>query len=252
MQTASSRHIWQTPLAHPLLGSGEVHVWRAALDMPEAQLQQLQNLLADDEIRRAERFFSADDRNHFIAARGLLRTILGRYLNRDPQQLCFSYGERGKPALEPAMGLGDLRFNLAHSHGLALYAVTARRDVGIDLERIRSNIACEQIAQRFFAAPEAAAILAAPAPERLQTFFAHWTIKEAYIKALGQGLWQSLDGFTVVLDIDDTVTLTVPEQASQDVTHWSIRRIFPHPEYAAAVAAAGQDWQLVCWQWHSE
>jgi 4'-phosphopantetheinyl transferase len=90
MQTASSEHIWQRPAGHPLLGSGEVHVWRAALDVPMAQLQQLQNLLSDDEIRRAERFFSADDRNHFIAARGLLRVILGRYLDRAPQQVRFA------------------------------------------------------------------------------------------------------------------------------------------------------------------
>ena len=119
-------------------------MWRSILDQTPSQIRTLQQNLAADEQARAERFYFARDRGHFIVARGVLRAILGRYLSRAPERLSFCYGSHGKPALADAFDGNAIRFNLSHSHGVALYAVTRGREVGIDLERIRSDLAARR------------------------------------------------------------------------------------------------------------
>src|SRR5262245_49624616 len=118
------------------LENDEVHVWRAVLDRTPMRVRSLRQLLAANEQGRADRFRFQKDREHFIVARGLLRIILGRYLNRQPNQLRFGYSQYGKPALSEESGCPGLRFNLSHSHGLALFAVSRGREVGVDIEQI--------------------------------------------------------------------------------------------------------------------
>src|SRR5215831_9276972 len=114
------------------LRSNDVHVWRVALDMPESDVRCLWDILAGAERHRAERFVFQKDRTHFVVARGLLRVLLGRYLQCDPQHVRFVYGPHGKPELASDVGGIGLRFNVSHSHGLALYAVTRHREIGVD------------------------------------------------------------------------------------------------------------------------
>jgi 4'-phosphopantetheinyl transferase len=109
------------------LSNDEVHVWRTALDMPESHERSLWHTLMVDERQRAERYIFQRDRTHFVVARGLLRVLLGRYLRQDPQHLRFTYGPHGKPALATDMGGVTLHFNVSHSYGLALYAITHGR-----------------------------------------------------------------------------------------------------------------------------
>src|SRR4051812_19296975 len=128
------------PVDLPLLRE-EIHVWRAALDLPTARVQSLQQTLSTDELGRAERFYFKKDRQHFIVARGLLRIILSRYLSIEPSQLHFCYSNYGKPALTNGFyHKNKLEFNLSHADGLVLYAVTYGRKVGVDLERIRIDL----------------------------------------------------------------------------------------------------------------
>ncbi len=244
--------VWERPPAAPALARNDVHVWRAALDLPAPEVQRLQNLLADDEIQRAERFFSPQDRDRFIVARGLLRTILSRYTGQEAQRLRFAYGQRGKPMLAAGTGQADLRFNVSHSSGMVLYALSLQREVGVDLEYIRASVACEQIAERFFSPQEAAALLALPAEKRLHAFFSRWTLKEAYIKAQGLGLWLSLDAFDVNLLSDGMATVTHLANDGQDAARWLLCQLAPAPHYAAALAVEGHDWQLSRWHWLDE
>src|SRR5205823_2761674 len=110
---------WNPPPKNLKLLENEVHIWRAFLEQPLALIQNLQQFLISEEVTRAQRFYFEKDRNHFIVARGLLRTILGRYLDTDPNQLRFTYNAYGKPALSsPESELG-LNFNLSHSHHIA-------------------------------------------------------------------------------------------------------------------------------------
>lgn len=248
----STATVWYPPPSDVRIKHDEVHVWRAGLDIPAAQLAGLRETLAGDEVTRAERFFFERDRAHFVAARGMLRALLSRYVGMAPHDLHFAYGARGKPALINQAGQLDVRFNLAHSHGRALYAIATGREVGVDLEYIRADVAGEQIAQRFFAPQEYAALQMLPASERQRAFFACWTRKEAYIKARGDGLAHALDQFAVSMTPDPAVTLTATGVAAQEVARWSLHGLGVAVDYAAALAVEGHEWQLRCWDWDGE
>lgn len=237
--------VWQLPPADLSLSYHDVHVWRASLDLPAVYMQHLQHTLATDERSRATRFYFEKDRQHFIAARGLLRTILSRYLDCEPSQLRFSYNHYGKPALAAE----TLSFNVSHSHGLALYAITRDRKVGIDLEYMRSHVAGEHMAERFFSPREVASLRALPTQLQAQAFFNCWTRKEAYIKAQGYGLSLPLDQFDVSLAPDEPAQLLATRGDPQEASRWSLKALSPGTGYQAALAVEGHDWQLACWQW---
>ena len=232
-----------------MLDNNEVHVWRASLDLTASHVQILQQTLAPDERARAERFYFQKDRAHFIVARGLLRVILGRYLDRPPDQLRFCYNSNGKPALAKEFNRDTLCFNLSHSHGLALFAVTRGRELGVDLERVRPHLADEQIAERFFSPREVAMLRALPTNMRTEAFFNCWTRKEAYIKARGEGLSFPLDQVDVSLAPGEPVALLSAKADPHEASRWSLQELAPGPSYAAALAVEGHDWRLRCWQW---
>jgi 4'-phosphopantetheinyl transferase len=181
------------------LDGTEVVIWRAALDCAESALQTLEATLSQDEKRRADRFHFPQDRAHFVAARGILRKLIGAYLLRDPVDLRFRYGPQGKPQLEPHNSNQSLAFNVSHKHGLAVYTFARGRNLGIDLEAIAPEFPGEEIARRFFSRRELEELLALPPDSRAEGFFLGWTRKEAYIKARGQGLQIQLDSFSVCL-----------------------------------------------------
>jgi 4'-phosphopantetheinyl transferase len=188
---------WLAPPGILVLGNDDVHVWRATLDKTPSQIQSYLHNLAADEHVRAERFYFERDREHFIAARGVLRAILGGYLHRTPESLSFCYSSHGKPALAGESAEDAIRFNVSHSQGVALFAVTRGREVGIDIEHIRFDLEVAEIAERFFSPWEVATLRALPIEAQRQAFFCCWTRKEAYIKARGEGLSLPLDQFEV-------------------------------------------------------
>ncbi len=239
---------WTLPPDDLVLSGNEVHVWRASLEQPETLIQQLAQILSEDERVRADRFYFERDRNRFIVGRGLLRTILGRYLNREPQQLQFCYSPRGKPALVDTGTGSQLQFNLSHSHELALYAVTCDRQIGIDLEHMRPTSDLEKLTQRFFSPHEHSVICSLPAEQKQEAFFRGWTCKEAYLKAIGEGLAQ-LEQIEVSLVPGEPARLLSIAKDSQATKRWSLQTLTPDPNYKAALAVEGQDWCLRCWQW---
>jgi 4'-phosphopantetheinyl transferase len=235
------------------LAGDEIHVWRAELDQPETTVLRVARTLSPDEQARAKRFCLDRVRTRFVVGRGLLRTILGRYLDRAPDRLRFTYGPRGKPALAPEEAT-DLRFNLSHSGGLALFAVARGREVGVDVERLRPMPRAERIAERFFSVPERTALKAVPAERRVEAFFTCWTRKEAYIKALGDGLAHPLDQFAVSLAPGEPPRLSAVGDANgREVEHWRLAALPPAPGYVAALAGRGQGWRLATrwWPLHS-
>lgn len=227
------------------LDRATVHVWQARLDQFAVRQGQMLELLSADERERAARFHFAKDRRHFIVARALLRTLLARYLNLPPHHLSFSYGPYGKPALA---GEGEsralLRFNVSHSHGVALYAVARERDVGVDVEYVRRDMVGESIAERFFSAREVAALRALPAEVQPQAFFNCWTRKEAFIKARGEGLSFPLDRFEVSLDPKEPAALVSVRDDPREASRWSLQALPVEEGYAAALAVEGHAWRL--------
>jgi 4'-phosphopantetheinyl transferase len=241
---------WLDPPQPLTLPPEEVHVWRACLDQPEKYVQTLYDILNADERQRADRFHFAHDRRHFVVARGVLRILVGRYLDRQPRRLEFCYSSYGKPSLvDSQVGTRTFQFNLSHSHGLALYGVTWNRCIGVDVEWFRPNFGAESIARRYFSPNEAAALRTLPPEQRVEAFFTCWTRKEAYIKARGKGLSLELDQFDVSLLPGEPAAVVATRDDPQQASHWAMRHLEPGPGYVGAVAVEGHSWRLRCWNW---
>lgn len=227
-------------------GRDEVHVWRASLDRDDSEVERLGAALTPDERERAQRFHFERDRRRFVIARGVLREILGRCCGLAPARIRFAYNEYGKPSLqEDASGL---RFNVSHSAGAALYACTLGREVGVDIELLRDDFASFEVAERFFSRTEVLSLGSLPAQLRTEGFFNCWTRKEAYIKALGEGLSHPLDSFSVSLVPGEPARLISTDKIQPEV-RWSIVDLKPFPGYAAALAIRGKNPEIQCWDW---
>jgi 4'-phosphopantetheinyl transferase len=238
---------WPPPPADLALTGNEVQVWCTSLDRPPDYVSQLAQTLTGDERERASRFKFERHRRRFIVGRGVLRLLLGRYLGLEPGSVRFKYGRQGKPEL--ADSTAPLKFNLSHSEELALYAVTYNQEVGIDLEAIRPLDDLEGIAQRFFSAAENTALATLPPALKQIGFFNCWTRKEAYIKAIGDGLMYPLDQFDVSLLPGEPARLLRIQKDPQALNRWSLHHLAPAPGYVGALAVAGLGWRLACWKW---
>ena len=239
-----------TPSEPAVLGDDVVHIWRASLDLPGARIQHLKQTLTVEERTRASRFRFSTDRSRFIAARGILRAILGQYLDRDPHTLRFAYNGYGKPFLLEEPGEDPIQFNVTHSQGLALYAFTRQGEVGIDVEQITpEHKDYEALAQRFFSAAEVRELFAVPAEQRQEAFLNGWTRKEAYIKARGLGLSLDLRQFDVSLTPGAPAALLANRETGQEHILWSLNELAPGPGFIAALALKGRVEMVRCWQW---
>jgi 4'-phosphopantetheinyl transferase len=223
------------------LAPAEVHIWQSRLDKSLAD--RVEHQLSADEISRAGRFHFAKDRNHFVAARGLLRGLLSAYTGVNSDELRFLYAEKGKPSLQESHQ-SAIKFNLAHSHGMAIYAFSHSRELGVDLEFSRKDLADDKIAERFFSQREIKTLASVPVELRKQAFFNCWTRKEAYIKARGEGLSMPLDEFDVSLAPGEPAGLLANQKEPAEVTRWSMHSIPVPSGYTAALCVEGFHWRL--------
>jgi len=215
----------------------------------ESYIENLSRMLSEDERLRSARFHFQRDRNRFIVRRAYLRILLGRYLQKAPAEITFSYGPKGKPFLA-GEGILDVRFNLSHSQGLALYAVSKGREVGVDLEYKGKDIEIGAMAERFFSRHEIAALKSLPHYERSEAFFACWSRKEAYIKARGEGLSIPLDSFSVSIVPGEAALLEVQSDLLE-TSRWALLELAPDSRYAGALAVEGHDWRPRYWDFQS-
>lgn len=228
------------------LSANSVHIWQISLSGHELLLPRLRKLLSSDEIERADRFYFERDCRSFTVARAALRQILGRYVNRSAETLAFSYGAKGKPELAEHT---SLKFNLSHSGGFALLAVAQSLCLGVDIERVKPDFAGEDIAERFFSSNEVAALRAVAQEAKAESFFSCWTRKEAYIKALGEGLSVPLDSFDVAFGPGIPAALLSVRVSSDETERWSLYDVVAPPGYKAALVAEGKQHRLQYWQW---
>ncbi len=224
---------WSRPAKELSLPQDELHIWLAPLDVQPQQRAKLRSHLNEDEVSRAERFVFPRDRDHFIVARGRLRELLGKYQHCPPNAVQFKTGRYGKLSLLD--NREQLRFNLSHSHGLALYAFCVGHELGIDTEKIQPEFAGEAISRRYFSATEQRELAEMPRELRDTAFFLCWTRKEAYIKARGDGLQIPLDSFDVSLRPGEPETLR-----SADSSRWRMQSFAPTPEFVAAIVMEGE------------
>ena len=228
------------------LTHNEVHVWRAAVDLNAATAESLEQLLSKDERVRAERFKFNSDAARFVGRRANLRILLGRYLSLRPESLRFVTNEYGKPALSPDHGVPDVRFNVSHSDGLALFAFVLGRQVGVDLERVREIPECLELAERFFDRREAGVLRKVSARQRSKAFLRSWTRREAFVKALGAGLSLPLDQLELdveLVDLDEGGGLNESSQAP-----WAVSTLHLGASFVGALVIEGTGWRTSCWQ----
>ena len=237
-----------TQLDHPPALSGDdVHIWRIALDRSDVDRDR--SLLSSDELARADRFVQARDRIHFAAGRAALRGILAGYLGTAPDQFGFSYARAGKPALGGQWASSGIQFNLSHSQAVGLLAISRERSLGIDIEWMNPATSVMEICERFFSECEISTLRKLPENEKLAGFFQCWTRKEAFIKAVGEGLSIPLDSFDVSFGNDPAALKSVRSEFT-DVSHWKLYDLPIQEGYAAALVAEGNHHKLSHWRWN--
>lgn len=226
----------------------EVHLWLASLDQWNESFSLLSSMLSEDEFSRAKSFYFEGDRRRFIIRRGLLRKILSLYLGTDPGKIQFSYGPDGKPYLSQELGSGAIQFSISHSDGLAIYAFTRGRRIGVDLEVVQEWTDIEHIAACFFS-PRENALLRQLSPKlQRQKFFHWWTCKEAYLKATGEGLTYPLNLVDISLDLAKPPQFLNPESPTKG-SKWSLKVLSPTRNSVAALAVEGHEYSLSCRLW---
>jgi 4'-phosphopantetheinyl transferase len=193
-------------------------------------------LLSPDERHRASRFHFERDSQRFTLARASMRAILSAYTGTPADQLRFQLSANDKPALEP---LSDIRFNISHSADMALLGIAFRREVGVDIEAIRTNVEIENLAERFFSPHERDSIRSLPDPEKVAAFFRCWSCKEAFLKAQGVGLSRSLNSFDVEVNPARPARLIATRPDANETERWSLHTMETVQGYAAAISAEG-------------
>lgn len=240
--------------AESILTTSEVHLWLAPLEQPAELVSQFHATLTSGEQERAARFVFEKDRRHFTVARGILRALLGHYLQVPASAIRFVYNAYGRPALASPAPQPALNFNLSHSHQLALYAFAPGREVGVDIEYMREMDMDDYlaIARSHFSPGEYGTLQELPASLRKQGFFNCWTRKEAYIKTRGQGLAIPLDSFDVTLAPGEPIALLASREAPHTASAWSLSIPTVPPDYAAALMVEGHDYTIRAFSWPAD
>jgi len=245
---AADVEAWGAAHGPNALGLGEVHVWRARLDLLPAQLRDLEGLLDDKELDRANRFRFLVHRNRYVARRGILRKLLSRYLHVSAKGIALEYTRFGKPFLAKQYG-SDICFNASHSQNLALMVLTREREVGIDLERVQVDFVDHAIPEQFFTPRETAILRALPTNRQPEAFFELWVRKEAYVKGRGTGLSIALDSFEVSFGDGAPARLLRTEPDVSETKRWTMVALHPAADYTAALVIEGRDYRLGLWTW---
>ncbi len=218
----------------------DVHIWHCRLDAAPDAIAYGTTLLAESETSRAARFRFSTDRDRFIVAHAMLRRLLGGYLKTEPVRLLFGQGAYGKPFL---IDYPELRFSLSHSGDFALIAL-ARREVGIDVERLDAKIDIDGVAPAAFSAPELAEWHSLLPDERRAAFFRLWTRKQAYLKARGEGLRRSTCSLSVSSRAGDDDALRSDAADGEAGQGWRVGDIAAPAGYCAALAVAQRAWSV--------
>jgi 4'-phosphopantetheinyl transferase len=239
-----------SPIPYQALGPNEVHVWhlRAEQVTDPRVLQRFEALLAPDERERHGRFVHERTRAEYLLARGLARTVLAGYTGMSPAALRFTADAFGKPLLREPLGVPGVQFNLSHSHGVIVCAAALGRQVGIDVEDGGRRMECLDLAERYFAPAEVAHLRTLHGDARQAAFFTIWTLKEAFVKAIGHGLSFPLDAFAFELEQGRLRRFVPPSSLPGS---WRFFQFEPTPRHCGALAVAcnGVDIRVVMRDW---
>jgi 4'-phosphopantetheinyl transferase len=223
-----------------LLPPEEIHLWLAFYDeiTDERLLSDYRSLLNSAEKEQQARFYFAKDRLRYLITRALVRTVMSRYVPIDPRDWVFSTNAYGCPEIANAQGReAFLSFNISHTESLIVLGVTTRRALGVDVENFRAREVSIEIADRYFAPAEVAALNNVPPQQQQYRFFEYWTFKESYIKARRMGLSLPLDKFSFHYPHDRALEIAIDAELADDAARWQFWQFQPRPEYLVAICA---------------
>lgn len=228
------------------LEPGSLHIWSFHTSRPSRDVESLSSLLAPEEISRAMRMRSLEVREQALVSRAVLRIFLAGYLSCEPQDIDFASTGMGKPVLANSE---KLHFNLSHSHGLGLIAISSTSVVGVDVEKIRPIENSLFLAERFFS-PWESQTLSSQAPHEMQSlFFQAWTRKEAFLKAMGHGLGYGLDRVEVALGQNEIPRIRLVDGCSKEALRWTLLHLEPGKGFMGAAALPTNTIQALTWHW---
>ena len=234
---------WSAPTA---MEDRTIHVWGFSLDGDQSCVKQCRSWLSEDEGGKAARFIRQQDQLRFVLAHGGLRAVLGRYLGIGPGVVELYRSEVGKPFLrKEGRGQQAITFNMSHAHGRVLIAVSKGQEVGVDLERIRSDIEVAKLSERYFTPSEHATIMQLAQEQRAARFFRYWVAKESVLKAQGIGL-RALSQCEILWGADGVCAEVLLPDGSRLQNNWRVRMLSCDEGWEGAVAAQGIDRVVQC------
>jgi len=222
------------------LQPNQAHLWYLQLEERTAPhlLQAANRLMLPEEFIKSQKFLTPRARDSYLITRAFVRTVLSQYIDVSPQSWKFDVNAYGKPEIaSPAVGR-SLRFNLANTNGLVTCAVALHRDIGVDAESIDNADETAEIADRYFAPAEVAALRALPSDKRRDRFYEFWTLKEAYLKARGLGLCLPLRKFAFIADRKTPIEIIFEPSVVDDPKNWYFSLSRPIKSHLIAVALA--------------
>ncbi len=241
--------VWHKNPGNYLLNDQNVHLWLATQNIENDYIASLYAILSNDEKERANRFYFEKDRNSYIVSRALLRILIGKYLNQKPDSIIFKYAKYDKPYISEHLNYLNLQFNVSHSHGKVLIGFTKIRNIGVDIELVRTLEGAADIVNRNFSQYERHIYNSLPKSLQDRAFFNCWTRKEAFIKAIGKGLTYPLDAFTVSIAPMEEARLLDVKNDSQEKEKWILKDIGINADYVAAMVIESGECQLACYKW---
>ena len=216
-----------------------IDVWLVDDEVADARLQaEYRQLLSPEERAQELRFYFPRDQRRYLVTRALVRTVLSRYLLIEPADLRFEKDHYGRPGIvNGGREHRGLCFNISHTQGLIAVGVTWHRELGVDVEHVRARPVSLEIAGRFFAGSEAAALAMTPADRQQERFFEYWTFKESYVKARGAGLSIPLEQFSFQYPNEHAVRITIQPQLRDHADRWHFWQLRPTRDHLLAICA---------------
>lgn len=230
---------------NPVLAAGEIHLWKIHKQEHLDRYEVYWELLSDQEKKKAMHFRFYKDKSCYVIAKGVLRTLLGAYLKCDPTSISIKYAHNGKPFVFNEM---EIHFNVSHAKDCILIGFAKKHEIGVDVEYVDRPVEVELIARSFFSSEEVTQLLAIDQKYQNQAFYNCWTRKEAFIKALGEGLSFPLDQFVVSLDSIEDARLITTLWDLEEKSHWFLTSVVPCDNYVGAVALRGAIDSVTYWK----
>jgi 4'-phosphopantetheinyl transferase len=240
---------WREISAIPPVAPAEIQVWRINLASPAAEIARLEILLSAGEKNQAAQFHFDRDRRRFIVRRTVLRQLLVANLGLPPEQIQIESAGLQKPKIAAAQNPRDLRFNTSHSGDVALVALATNCEIGVDIEQHRALPDAGGLALNFFSDLENRLLARLPEHQRLEGFFNCWTRKEAFVKAVGQGLSYPLKNFSVELSPGKPAAILENSDAAEPAEKWSVRSLDAGVGFSAALVFAGKNHTKIFFEW---